>query len=270
MPGSRLFSLAQLIWLSYAPPQIVALAAQTGYDCAGLRLLPASPNGMAYPLMNEPKMLRETLSVMHDTGIKIFDLEIIRIGPTFNTEEFKGFFEVGQRLDAKAILVAGDDPDEARLTASFARLCEAARPFGLTCDLEFMPWTKVPDGKSALRIVQAADQPNGGVLVDAIHFGRSETTLGDIASIPRNRLHYAQICDAPGPTPTTTDGLIYTARSERLLPGEGVVDIGGLFITLPADLPVSVEIPTESRAHLGPEKWARECLAATKRSLGVR
>jgi sugar phosphate isomerase/epimerase len=132
-----------------------------------------------------------------------------------------------------------------------------------------MPWTKVPDAKTALRIVSNAGQANGGVLVDALHFARSATSLADIAAIPRERLHYAQICDAPAEIPATADGLIYTARYERLLPGEGAINLIGLFATLPPDLPVSIEIPNERRAPaLGPEKWAQAALAAAKATLG--
>ena len=76
-------------------------------------------------------------------------------------------------------------------------LCEAMRPYGLTANLEFMPWTAVPHAQSALRIVTNAGMPsNAGILVDALHFGRSTTSLDDIRAIPRQLLHYAQICDA--------------------------------------------------------------------------
>ena len=166
------------------------------------------------------------------------------------------------------MLVAGDDPDEARLTASFAALCEASAPFGLSADIEFMPWTKVPDARTASRIVSGAAQPNGGVLVDALHFARSATSLADIAGIPRQRLNYAQICDAPAEIPTTVEGLIHTARCERLLPGEGGIDLAGLFKSLPGDLPISVEIPNEKRlAELGAEEWARRALIASTTTL---
>jgi sugar phosphate isomerase/epimerase len=261
------FSLAQLTWLDFSPPELVSLAARTGYDYAGIRLLPASPGGTAYRLMEDAPMLRETLARIRDTGVGILDLEMIRLAPDFRAADYLRFFEVGQRLGAKAILVAGDDPDESRLTAHFAELCEASRPYGLTADLEFMPWTEVPAARDALRIVQAAGQPNGGVLVDALHFGRSDSSFEDIATIPRNLLNYAQICDGPGPTPTTAEALIHTARIERLLPGEGVIDVAGLFRKLPPDLPVSVEVPTESRATLGPDRWASEALSAAKATL---
>jgi sugar phosphate isomerase/epimerase len=261
----RTFSLAHLTLLQVAPAELVTLAARTGYQNVGLRLLPAAPGSIAYPLMQDAHALQETLSRMRDTGVGVFDLEIVRIDAGFQPRAYLPFFEVGARLGAKAMLVAGDDPDETRLTQSFAALCEASAPFGLSADLEFMPWTRVPDARTALRVVAAAGQPNGGVLVDALHFGRSATSLADVAAIPRACLHYAQICDAPAKIPATAEGLIHTARCERLLPGEGGIDIAGLFATLPGDLPVSVEIPNDKRAPaLGPEEWARQALVASK------
>jgi len=261
----RIFSLAHLTLLHVAPPELVTIAARTGYQQVGLRLLPSSPRSIAYPLMQDARGLQDILSRMRDTGVGVFDLEIIRLDATFRANNLLPFFEVGARLGARAMLVAGDDPDETRLTHSFAALCEASAPFGLSADLEFMPWTKVPDARTALRVVGAARQPNGGVLVDALHFGRSATTFADIAAIPRGCLHYAQICDAPGEVPATVDGLIHTARCERLLPGEGGIDIAGLFAALPGDLPISVEIPNEKRALAGsPEDWAHQALVASK------
>jgi sugar phosphate isomerase/epimerase len=138
--------------------------------------------------------------------------------------------EAGAALAAKAVLVAGDDTDVARLTDSYARLCEAMAAFGMSADLEFMPWTAVPDAKAALRIVDGAGRPgNAGILVDALHVSRSGTTLDDLRAIPRALLHYAQICDAPTREqigrPFTVEEMIHTARCERLLPGEGGIDL---------------------------------------------
>jgi sugar phosphate isomerase/epimerase len=261
------YSLAHLTALALPPPRLIEVAARTGYHKVGLRLAPAAPGGRAYPLMRDARLLSETLARASDLGIGVFDLEIVRIGAGFRASDQLAFFEAGARLGAKAMLVAGDDEDEARLAASFAALCEAAAPFGLSADLEFMPWTKVPDARTALRIVAAAAQPNGGVLVDSLHAARSATSLADLAAIPRSCLHYVQICDAPGEVPATTEGLIHAARCERLLPGDGGIDLTGIFSALPADLPVSVEIPNDRQvAALGPEEWARRALAASKRA----
>ena len=265
---TTIFSLAHLTLLDVSPPKLVEIAARAGYQKVGLRLLPAAPGTPSYPLMRDAPALAATQARMRDTGVGVFDLEIIRLGAQFRASDFLAFFETGARLGAKAILVAGDDPDEGRLTASFASLCEVCAPFGLSADLEFMPWTKIPDARTALRIATAANQGNGGVLIDALHVARSATTLADIAAIPRARLHYAQICDAPPGIPPTTDGLIHTARSARLPPGEGGIDLDALFSLLPADLPVSVEVPHETRAQeAGPEAWARQTLQASQKVL---
>jgi sugar phosphate isomerase/epimerase len=262
------YSLAHLTALALPPPQLIQIAARTGYQKVGLRLAPAAPGGQAYPLMREARLLSETLACMKDLGVGVFDLELVRVGAAFRAADHLPFFEVGAKLGARALLVAGDDEDEARLTASFATLCEAAAPFGLSADLEFMPWTRVPDARTALRIVLGAAQPNGGVLVDALHVARSATRLADVAAIPRHCLHYAQICDAPAEVPSTVEGLIHTARCERLLPGDGGIDLAGIFSLLPRELPISVEIPHDREvAAIGAEEWARRALAASKRVL---
>lgn len=265
-PALPPFSLSQLTALDHSPPQLVALAAATGYDFAGIRLLPAAPGGIAYPLMDDAALLQDTLARMADTGVGIFDLEMIRIGPDFDPTHFTRFFEIGQQLGARCVLVAGDDPDRARMTASYARLCEAAKPYGLSGDLEFMPWTAVRTLADALEIVSAADQDNGGVLIDALHFDRSDSRLSDIANVPRRWLHYAQICDGPAERPLTNEGLIHAARCERLLPGEGGIALDRLWAALPSGLPVGVEVPHEIRApQAGPEAWARAALDAARK-----
>jgi len=262
---SRMYSLAYLTSHRCSPPEAIRIAAAHGYAFVGLRLWPNAAGSPQQHLLGQPEVLRETLAAQNDTGVGVFDLEIIRINEHFDSHTWDALYDAGAALRAKAILVAGDDTDEARLTANYARLCEVMKPYGMTADLEFMPWTAVPDARSALRIIHNAGKPaNAGILVDALHFGRSTTTLSDIRAIPRELLHYAQICDAVAGTHFTTEQLIHTARCERLLPGDGSIDLKGLFAALPADLPVSVEVVNlEREAHANPNDWARTCLAAS-------
>ena len=56
------FSLAALTALDLAPPQLIDVAAACGYDHVGLRLLPAMPGGVAYPLMEDDAALRDTIA----------------------------------------------------------------------------------------------------------------------------------------------------------------------------------------------------------------
>lgn len=237
-------SLAFLTVPELTPPQAVAVAARAGYSHVGLRLLPASPGGTAWPLMNDAPLLRQTIADVKAAGIGVFDLEIIRLNAESDPDSYKAFFDVGAQLGAKAVLVAGDDPDRARMTANYARLCEVALPYGLTMDLEFMPWTTVPDVPAAIDIVTKAHQPNAGILVDALHYDRAHGTTAQLDQLKREWLHYAQLCDGPAEHPATTEEMIRTAREARMFPGEGGIDLLPILRHLPRDLPISLEVPT--------------------------
>lgn len=267
---ARSYSLAYLTSHTCSAPEAIRLAAELGYACVGLRLLPVAPGGQVQALIGQPDILKETLAAQRDTGVGVYDLEIVRVGEDFDAKAFLPLFEVGAELKARAVLVAGDDADHARLADNYARLCETMRPFGLTADLEFMPWTAVPDAKTALRVIDAAGRPaNAGILVDALHAARSSTTLDDLRAIPRELLHYAQVCDAPLPLPGyafTTEELIHTARCARLLPGEGGIDLKGMIAALPENLPLSVEVVhLERMAQMSARDWARHALEASRR-----
>lgn len=261
---SRIYSLAHLTTLDLSPPAMITAAAQAGYDACGLRLLPFAPGGAAY-LMEDPALLTQTLAVMRDTGLRIQDIEIIRLRGPFDAAPYRRFFEIGQRLGARNILVTGEDPDAGRLVDSFAQVCEAARPFGLSVDVEFMPWMAVNCVAAARRLVEAAAQPNGGLLIDPIHFARSPSSVTELADLPRALLHYVQICDAPAEAPRDTDALIDASRHARLAPGDGDLPLAQIYASLPDDIPVSVEIPNVAlRAKLGTQTWIRRCLERSK------
>jgi sugar phosphate isomerase/epimerase len=260
------YSLAYLTAAPLAAPDMITLAARCGYGAVGVRALPAMPGGDTNELIGNPARVREVMARVRDTGVTVFDVEIVRIGEGFTVEPLKPFLDVCGALEARAILVACDDADEGRMAASFAAFCDAAAPYGLTADLEFMPWTKAPDAKTALRIVERAGRPNGGVLVDTLHAARSTTTLADIAAVPATRLHYAQICDAPAEIPTTLDGLLHTARHARLLPGAGGIPLAAMFDSLQAPVPISIELPNDAeKAARGIDAWAQAAIDAARR-----
>jgi sugar phosphate isomerase/epimerase len=257
------FSLAALTVLDLAPPAMIELAARCGYEKVGLRLLPATPGGIAYRLMEDAALLRETLRRLQATGVTVADLEVVAFRPETDVASFTPFFETGARLGARHILVAAYDADLARFSDRYRQFCETAATYGLTSDLEFMPWTNVPDLKTAMRIVGEVDHPAAGILVDALHFDRSQSALADLRTIPVERLHYWQLCDGPAERPATTEQLIHAAREERMFPGEGGIDLVGLTKAMPDSLTVSIEVPTVQLAKtVDAETRARRALAA--------
>ncbi len=268
---SRIYSQAYLTAEASTAPDAIAQAGQLGYQFVGLRLLPNAPGGPHQRLLGDKAVLRECQARLADSGVGVFDLEIIRIGPAFDPAHYLPLLEAGAALQARAVLVAGDDTDLNRLSDHYAQLCALMQPYGMTADLEFMPWTAVRHAREALQVVTAAGRPsNAGILVDALHVARSDTSLADIAALPRALLHYAQICDAPstnaqGSSDLSVDDMIHTARCERWLPGEGTIDLRALFQALPSDLPISVEVPHHVRARaVGDLAWSGQALAASR------
>jgi len=160
--------------------------------------------------------------------------------------------------------VAGNDPDEARLTMRFAALCDLAAGYGIHPHLEFMPWTDVRDLRQAMRVVANAERANGCVLVDAFHFNRSRSSLDDLATLPAQRMRYAQLCDVAGPVPAEMDEILRQARNERRFPGEGDADLVGLLRGLPATVPLSLEIPTRQLLEQGISGEQRARMALDK------
>ncbi len=273
MKPPRTYSLAYLTANTLDPVRAIELAAGLGYREVGLRLMPNAAGAPQQFLLGNPAAIAQTKTAIKNTGVGIFDLEIIRLGADFDLSKYLPLMELGGLLQAKAILVAADDTDQTRRVENYARLCEAMKPFGLTADLEFMPWTAVRNAREALDLITSAGMPdNAGILIDALHFDRSDTRLEDLRALPRHLLHYVQICDAPGRSaqarPFSVEEMIHTARCERLLPGDGSIDLKALFDILPQDIPVSVEIPNEVQlASMGQAAWALEALEKSRRLL---
>ncbi|MFB8387456.1 TIM barrel protein [Microbacterium sp. NPDC055910] len=262
------YSLAHLTALSLTPPELVDAAAAAGYRYVGLRMTKVTAQEPNYPLSYDPKLMRATKTHLAAMGVEVLDIELARMTSSDSPRDYLRFLEAGAELGARHVITQLPDADFARKSDRFAELCELARPLGLTLDLEFPSWTETPNLSEAVRVLRAADQPNAGLLIDALHFWRSGSTLDELRALPREWFHYVHVCDAPGEIPTTTEGLIHTARFERLFPGEGDLDIAGILDALPPNLPLALEIPRATLvAQVGAKEHARLAIAASRRHL---
>jgi sugar phosphate isomerase/epimerase len=270
-PVRQDYSLAHLTALSLSPPELVDAAAEAGYRYVGLRLTRVTPQEPHYPLATDPALLRTTQLRLAATGVEVLDIELARISPTEDPRDFQRFLETGAELGARHVITQLPDPDRHRKIDRFAQLCEMARPLGLTVDLEFPSWTETPDLPSAVHILRGADQPNGGILIDLLHFARSGSSIADLRQLPSQWFHFVHVCDAPPAVPATNEGLIHTARFERLFPGEGGIDVYGILDALPPGLPYALEIPRATLvAQIGGKEHARQAITATRDHLRRR
>ena len=232
---TRRIGLAALTVLELPPQEQISLAAQTGYDFVGLRLIPVS--GQPHQHALDVAAIEKRLAA---TGMKVLDVEVFRLDPETRVDDYEPMLAIAARLRATDLLVHGADPDHARLAYNWGRLCELAEPYGLAANMEPMPWVEVSTIAKANRILELAPRHNAAVLPDAIHFFREANRLAELASTP---MRYAQFCDARRETPASMDEIRRQAREDRLMPGEGALDLRGLLAALPGDLPLCLEIP---------------------------
>lgn len=255
----RSIGLAALTVLELPPHEQVSVAAQAGYTHVGLRLIPVA--NQTLPPFDLPEVERR----LADTGLGVLDVEVFRLAPGVDIAAFEPSLATAARLGASQLLVHGDDSEAARLVENFARLCDLAARYRLAANLEPMPWVVVSNVAKAKRVIAAAGKANAAVLVDAIHFFREENRLEDVAEMPKNQLRYMQLCDAPAERPSDMQEIIRQARADRLFPGEGGLDLAGLLRALPADLPISLEIPVSRK--MTPQERAKRAITAAKELL---
>ncbi len=261
------FSLAHLTVLYLPPPEVVRVAARTGYRTVGLRLLRTSDTTPGYPLMDDPALMRATKAAMGDTGVGVLDIELVRLTPEIDVAGLEPFLAAGAELGARYVLTAAYDPDLARLADRLGTLTDLAGRYGLRPVLEFFPWTPVRDLAAAVSVVQAAGRPETGILVDTLHFDRSGSRLEQLDTVPASRLPMVHVADAPVQASYTTEELLHTARSERLPPGEGGIDIRGIVRRMPPGIPVALEVPMPGTEAEGAEAAALRVRQAAERVL---
>ena len=264
----REYSLAHLTVLSLTPPQLVDVAARTGYDGVGVRMTRVTPDEVLYPLATDRALRKETMARVADTGVRIHDIELLRMDPTLDADHFLPCLEAGAELGARHAIAQLPDPDRERATARFARLCDLAKPLGIFVSLEFPHWTETGNLTEATKVVRAVNRSNAGILIDMLHFGRSDSSQEELARLPREWFRFAHVCDAAKEMPPTMAGIIRTARDERLFPGEGGIAVREILSCLPSDIPYALEIPKVAMTKaVGPEEVARLAFLVAKSHL---
>lgn len=232
---TRRIGLGPLTALELSPQDLVSVAAGAGYDFVGLRLVPVV--GQPHRHEIDVAAIKKRVAA---TGMQVVDVEVFRLDPDTRVADFEPMLAAAAHLGATDLLAHGADPDESRLVDNWGRLCELASAYGMAANVEPMPWLEVGTVAKADRLLGLAPRANAAVLVDPIHFFRGENRLEDLSG---TKTRYMQFCDARAENPTSMDEIRRQAREDRLMPGEGELDLRGLLEALPPDLPISLEIP---------------------------
>jgi sugar phosphate isomerase/epimerase len=111
-------------------------------------------------------------------------------------------YEIAQALGARSINVApAFVPDISReiVAEKFANVCQRAAAYKLRVDLEFLPWSALPDLAAAMAIVDASEQDNAGVMLDFWHFfhgNNSIEQIGRLSPEQAKRITSIQVSDS--------------------------------------------------------------------------
>lgn len=264
----QLISLAHMNLLDLAPPEVVRVAGETGFASVGLRLSPARPEESVPPVYGDTPMRRGLEANMRHFGVSVLDIELVWLREDEDVSRYGALIELGHRLGARNVLVCCDMQDHGAAAAQFAALCEIARPSGMNVNLEFLPWCSVGRLDDALAIVTEAAQPNGKLLLDPLHLSRSGGSVAELKNVAPGLLSYAQICDARAELPVSREAIIHEAKFDRLVPGQGELNLAGFCHALPADIPLSVEVAFASELGLSPRERAERALKGTQAFLG--
>ncbi len=221
-------------------------------------------------------------SILDDHGLAVAELDPawwwlpgadkFRIAPEYDTLDLFRFgeeeiFAVADALGARslnAVDVLGGSFTVEEAAEAFEALCVRASEHGLVVHLEWLPWSRIPDLAAALKIVEMAAAPNGGLTVDAWHLTRADTDLDALRNVPGDLIRAIQLGDGPL---QPEDDLMEAALHNRRLPGEGEFDLAGIVGALRetgTSAPLGVEVFSDSLHALGPHEAARRAASATR------
>lgn len=242
-------ALASGVLPEFAPQVMARAAIRAGFDAVGLWVEPGEWTSTT---------TAEVCAILADSALPVIDVEVVWLKPGPLDERHLGIIDVGRAIGASNVLVVSSDPDDSGTAAKFAALCTHAGP-DIRIALEFGIFTAVKTIGQATAILAEVDHSAAALLVDPIHLARSGGTLADVAEVPRHLLAYAQFCDAGPLTYDLNDpkAVITEAIDGRLLPGEGVLPLSALLLTLPANLPLSIEMRSKALRHAYPDPFDR-------------
>ncbi len=252
------------------PAEMAYIASRTGYDYISLRLIPMGTPGEKAYLPEDRAMISRARSALEETGIKVLDVELARILNDVDPRSYLPAFETAAELGARHVISSAwttESRDRAFIIDRYAEICDLAKPFDLTVNLEFPTFSRLTNLQEAVDIVQAANRTNGGILLDSLYFHYSRIQLAELEQLPREYLNFMHICDTSENIPTSSPDMIHVARDERLYVGEGCIDFAALLSRLPL-MPYSIELPNKKRLdEYGFEGHARRCLETAKKTL---
>jgi sugar phosphate isomerase/epimerase len=252
--------------LGLPPVEFVNLAADL--DCRHIAIVlstrPHNPHRYPeYSLLKDAALRRRMLSAMRERDVSVFLGEGFVVQPGIDVSQYQADLDVMAELRAAQVNLVSFDPDLGRTFDAFGRLAELAAERGMPSTVEFAPSLSVKNLQSALAAVRHVARPDFGLLIDTMHLVRAGDSAADLAAVDPGLIRHLQLSD----NTLRQRGAVYRDDTiDRSVPGEGELPLAEILASVPADVPVGLEVPMLSRAIAGESTGdrARRCVRAAR------
>jgi sugar phosphate isomerase/epimerase len=242
--------IEQLTVLAMPPVEYLQLAAELGCVSisTGVTGMPLTMFGItdyapwpAWSLRDDPALRREAIAAMRDTGVKIGLAEGFRAETGADVTDYASDLDIFAELGAQRLNAICMENDIAMAIDQLGKLADMAIARGMTFTIEFFPSEGINSFERALEVVDGIGRDKAKVLLDSMHFFRTGGTLEKLRAAGTDVIGYVQLADSPYTPPGET--YFMDSLFARDVPGRGGLPLGDLIAALPADMPVSVEVP---------------------------
>lgn len=188
----------------------------------------------AQDLVEHPLGLDDAIAQVRTSGLQVTALQALRdyeglpgLLREYKTDIAKHLLELCQALDCRVLVTSASTSDHASqdhdiIATDLRRLAMLAIPLDIRIAYEAISWARtVNDYRLAWHIVEAADSPNLGLVLDSYHMLATATPLDEISDISTEKIFLVQLADFLGHSVETASDRKTAARHFRVFPGEG-------------------------------------------------
>ena len=155
-------------------------------------------------------------------------------------------------------------PVDAQVVAATRRAADICQESGVGFAIEFLPFLPVASIGQTRSLLAAAGARRPGLVVDSWHFFNGLDDWDALAGIAADEIAYVQFDDHG---PLQSDDLLFETTEKRVMPGEGIFDLGRFASTLRGagfDGVVGVEILSAASRAQPIEEVARRMMDTSK------
>ena len=189
----------------------------------------------ARDVVGHPQGLQAAVAAVRASGLRPTGFQVLRDFEGlsghlhhYKVDIAKSMLEMCAALDSKVLLACSSTSRHATqdldaIARDLRKLAMLALPLGIKVAFEGLSWGRtINEFTTAWDVVCRADCPNLGLGLDSYHVFAAKTPLDAIEDLDPNKIFLVQLADFMWQETQTFEERMTTARTFRVVPGEGV------------------------------------------------